>query len=952
MVDKNNSQWFAFDGLNVNYLLGQYDRYLDDASQVDETLVPIFKVWDGMEGVAEAEMAQAQDGQQTQAAQQQQAATGAPLSQDDKLAVAKLTVGAFRLLQNIRENGHLQADIYPIKDRDHDERFDLAYYNLTQEDLAQVPGTALNANAGDKTADDYIQEISDLYTGKIGYDVAHLNPEEQNWFYELIEGGFVPQELDNLDRKKVIEEIFRAEGLEQYLQKYYMGQKRFSGEGLESLMPLMNRIVELAALEGVDNIYISMAHRGRLNGLVHVLDQSYEWLLAKFEGVPYDTGEESDYDRYNSTGDVKYHLGAKTTRNYDGNEINITMANNPSHLEFVNSVIQGMARADQDDRNNPGYSKHDPNKAMPILVHGDAAMVGQGVNYETFNLSNLNAYTTGGSIHIIANNLIGFTTYNEEQLSTGYSSDPSKGFGLPVIHVNADSPEDVVAVAKLAFLYRQRFHKDIVINLIGYRRLGHNELDEPRMTNPLMYQRIDALGTITEVYSDYLTSNNLATAEELKQVKADIEAELDVARTNVREQVKEAPEAKSLTEMIDDKIVDLPEVDTTVDKETLQRLNKELITWADDFNIISNLSRSLERRRNIFADGTLIDWSLAEALAFATILEDGNPIRLTGEDSERGTFSHRSMVMKDTQSGDNFTPMHHISEGEVSFDIYNSSLSEMAVLGFEYGYSMTAHDTLVFWEAQFGDFANGGQVITDQFISGGRKKWGELSGLTLLLPHGYEGAGPEHSSGRIERFLQLSAENSWTVVNLSTAAQLFHLLRRQAAALGTENIRPLVIFTPKSLLRSEDAASPIEDFTDGKFHPVLGDFRKDLKKDKVERIVLTSGRLSVDIAKGLKDSKNADEIAHIRVEELYPFPEEALAEFYNQFPELEEIVWVQEEPKNMGSYAYIHLNSLPIIPKDVEFKYIGRPAMSAPSEGLPAVHKREQERIVNEAINY
>ena len=624
------------------------------------------------------------------------------------------------------------------------------------------------------------------------------------------------------------------------------------------------------------------------------------------------------------------------------------MANNPSHLEFVNAVIQGMARAQQDDRTQAGYSGTDFNRALPILIHGDAAMVGQGVNYETFNLSNLNAYTTGGSIHIIANNLIGFTTYNEEQLSTRYSSDPAKGFGVPVLHLNADDPESAVAATKLAFLYRQRFNKDLVINLIGYRRLGHNELDEPRMTNPVMYQAIDARGTITEVYSEYLMHHELATSDELEQVKKDIEAEFDHARQNVKDFAKEAPELKTLSEMIEDKVVDFPEVDTTVSTETLQRLNNELLTWNENFNIINNLSRTLDRRRDVFTDGKLIDWSLSEALAFATILEEGVPIRISGEDAERGTFSHRNMVMKDTVTGDNFIPMHHISNSKVSFDIYNSSLSEMAVLGYEYGYSMTAMDTLVFWEAQYGDFANGAQVMNDQFVSGGRKKWGELSGLVQLLPHGYEGAGPEHSSGRIERYLQLSAENNWTVVNLSNAAQLFHLLRRQAKLLGTEAIRPLVIFTPKSLLRSEEAASPIEDFTQGHFKSIIHTVRDEENNDKVTKLLLSTGRINADLRRELPNA--AEHIAHASIEELYPFPKDALAELIDSYPHLEEIVWVQEEPMNMGAYAHVFMNTVPLIERNIAFNYVGRPAMASPAEGLPAVHKAEQKRIIATAF--
>ena len=933
MVEKTKSQWYAFDGLNVNYLLDQYDIYLSDKSKVDDSLIPIFKVWDALDN-----------------------ATTIEDTVDNSVAVdieelAIVVVKIADLIQNIRIHGHRQADIFPLEKREPLKIFELDHYGLDEEDLKEIPATVFNNSPEfeGKSALDLVADLKNVYIADIGYDIGHIDPKEKEWFRQKIEQGFLKEAIDSLDRDKVIDEIFRAEGLEQYLQKYYMGQKRFSIEGLETLMPVMNELVRFAGEDGFNEVYVSMAHRGRLNALVHILDQSYEWLLAKFEGVPYDTGIESEYDKYNSTGDVKYHLGAKTTRQYQTNDVNITMANNPSHLEFVNSVLQGMTRAAQDDRSHAGHSKQDYNKALAIQVHGDAAVVGQGVNYETLNFSNIPAYTTGGAVHIIANNTIGFTTYNNEQFATEYPSDAFKGFGVPVLHLNADHPDSAVAAVKLAYEYRQKFNKDIFINLIGYRRFGHNELDEPRMTNPKMYQLIDNLGTITEVYSDYLIKNGFKTEKDLEVVKEKITDDLEQARQAVKSAAKEAPKMKPLTELVEDKIVELPETETKVDRKRLEKLNNDLLKRPEDFNIHRNLSRVLNKRREVFNDDLVIDWSLGEALAYGTILEDGIPIRLTGEDVERGTFSHRSMVLKDFKTGQNFAPLYHISEGKASFDIHNSTLSETAVTGFEYGYSMTAKDSLVFWEAQFGDFANGSQVIFDQFVSGGRKKWGELSGLVLLLPHGYEGAGPEHSSGRVERFLQLSAENNWTVANVTTSAQLFHLLRRQAKALGKEGIRPLVLMTPKSLLRGEDAAAPISDFTDGKFEAILADKKTKKEASKVKRLVLTSGRLSVDITKHLKEHAN-EAIAHTRIEELYPFPEKQLIEELKRYENLTEIRWVQEEPKNMGAYAYIAMNILPLIPKGISFDYIGRPAMAAPSEGLPAVHKAEQARIVSDAL--
>ena len=938
MVEKNQSQWYAFDGLNVDYLLNQYEVYLTNEEQVDPTLVPIFEVWEGIE--------------QTNESFSDLSTNLENASPASNLSFAKQIVKAIEFIRNIRDKGHLQADVFPLQKRGPMPLFELNNYGLSEEDLAQISVEAISLSEEDSetTVKEFIQHLKDVYMQDVGFDIAHLPYEEQKWFRERIENNYISRTIHQIDRNELIDEVFRAEGLEQYLQKYYMGQKRFSGEGIETLIPVMNEIVDLAGNDDFNEVYVSMAHRGRLNALVHVLDQTYEWLLAKFEGVPYDTGVVSEYDKYNSTGDVKYHLGAKTTREYNEHKVNITMANNPSHLEYVNSVMQGMARAAQDSHDTIGYSIQDPDKAIPILVHGDAAVVGQGVNYETLNFSNIHAYHTGGSIHIIANNTIGFTTDNDEGFATEYPSDAFKGAGVPVLHLNADCPESAIAATKLAYEYRQTFHKDIFINLIGYRRLGHNELDEPRLTNPKMYSLIDNLGTISEVYGQYLVDNNLKTEQDLKKVKEDTTASLDEARKKVKESAEQATAPKSLGELIERKTVELPEVETKISRDRLERLNQEIM-YPDTFNIHRNLKRVLDRRLNIFEDNLAIDWSLGEALAYASILEDSVPIRFSGEDSERGTFSHRNMVMKDSETGESYIPLHHLTNANVSFDLYNSPLSEMAVAGFEYGYSMTATDTLVFWEAQYGDFANGAQVIFDQFVSGGRKKWGELSGLVLLIPHGYEGAGPEHSSGRVERFLQLSAENNWTVANLTTSAQLFHILRRQASALGTNTIRPLVIMTPKSLLRSDDASSAIEEFTEGKFHSIITDERSRKEKEEVERLILTSGRLSVDVASALDDSQDKAKIAHIRVEELYPFPEEPLKDEMESYKNLKEIIWVQEEPQNMGAYSYMALHLIPILPKGIKLDYIGRPAMAAPSEGLPAVHKAEQKRIVDDVLN-
>lgn len=749
----------------------------------------------------------------------------------------------------------------------------------------------------------------------------------------------------------MLRRLTEVEGFEKFLHRTFVGQKRFSIEGLDSMVPLLDELVRHSIENEVKAINIGMAHRGRLNVLAHVLGKPYEMIFAEFqhaESKDFIPSEGSVAITYGWTGDVKYHLGAaRRLRNKNEHTMRITLANNPSHLEVVSPVVLGFTRAAQEDRSNAGVPSQDTDSSFAIMIHGDAAFPGQGIVAETLNLSRLRGYQTGGSIHIIANNMIGFTTESYDSRSTRYASDIAKGFEIPIVHVNADDPEACLAAANLAFKYRQRFKKDFVIDLIGYRRFGHNEMDEPMATNPTMYNVIQQHPTVRQLYAQKLVEKGVIAKEAVEEMERE-----------VAERLKNAYERVPKDEAKLDFIMDppkpvarkLPFVKTAVEKEVLRRLNKELLQFPSNFHVFNKLERILKRRDGVFDGNGKIDWAHAEILAFATILRDGVPIRLTGQDSQRGTFAQRHLVLHDVKTGEEFVPLHHISEANASFVVYNSPLTEAAVLGYEYGYNVFAPETLVLWEAQFGDFANMAQVMFDQFISSGRAKWGQKSGLVMLLPHGYEGQGPEHSSARLERFLQLAAENNWTVANLSTSAQYFHILRRQASILQWEEVRPLVLMTPKSLLRHPLAASDVEEFTNGQFQPVLEQKGLGENREKVERIILGTGKLTVDLAEQINKMEGLDWLHVVRIEELYPFPKEELQAILVRYPNIKEIVWVQEEPQNMGSWCYVEPKLREIAPDGVDVSYIGRRRRASPAEGDPVVHRKEQERIIQCAL--
>lgn len=926
----SKSPWSSISGPNLGYVMEMYDIYQEAPDSIDPEFAELFKQY-GPPVETRAE--------------QQPAATGEVKS--DKFGKV---LGAIQLAEAIRAHGHLASDIYPLKDQPREtERMDPSTYGITEDDLKDVPVSLLLENAPNAPKDGLaaINYLKSLYTEKTAFEFSHIvQPQERSWLQSKIEAGDVKTVLDPEKKKQVLKLLTRVEGFEKFVHRTFVGQKRFSIEGLDTLVVLMDELVRLSESAGTEKIMIGMAHRGRLNVLTHILNKPYEMMFAGFAHV----GDEAFLPEDGSLqitkgwfGDVKYHMGAAYT---SPKGTNIKLAYNPSHLEIVSPVVAGQTRAAQELTQQSGLAPIDVNKAYAILVHGDAAFPGQGVVTETLNFSRVRGYQTGGSIHIIANNLIGFTTEQYDSRSTHYSSDPAKGFEVPVIHVNADEPEEVIAVARLAFEYRQKFGKDILIDLIGYRRYGHNEMDEPLVTNPTMYQEVHEHSTVRELYGQKLASANTLSEDDVKKLDSDILAEMQEAYDRVKE--KKSDEAHTI--VIPEAVMDgFPEVPTGVDKDVLTTMNEELLSWPTDFSTFGKLARILKRREEPFTGKGKIDWAHAETLAFGSILQEGNPIRLTGQDAQRGTFAQRHLVLHDEKNGNQLVPLHHISDSKASFVVYNSPLSEASVVGFEYGYNVENDKALVIWEAQYGDFANMAQMMFDQFISAARAKWGQKSGLVMLLPHAFEGQGPEHSSARLERFLQNAGENNWTVANLSSAANYFHILRRQAKMLGEESIRPLIIVTPKSLLRHPLVGADVEDLTEGNFQTIIEQPGMGQDTKKVERVLFASGKMAIDLADRVKDGSNYPDAHIVRVEQLYPFPLEKIQAIVKRYPKLKELAWVQEEPKNMGSWSFAE-PMLREIADGVDINYYGRVIRSSPAEGDGEMHKVEQARIIDEAL--
>ncbi len=923
----------AFYGPNAGYVLELYDRYVADPTTVDADTRQYF------ESFTPTDLASAG------VAVEAPPVSGA-LSEADVTRIA----AAVGLANGIREYGHLAVQLDPLGSAPHGApELQAEAYGITQDDLERIPASVIGGTIADGAANaaDAIARLRDAYTKTAGFDFDHVQiAEERVWLREAVESGQFSGELDAAAKRKLLERLTQVEVFERFLHQTYLGQKRFSVEGNDILIPMLDRIIDDATSAGAVEVLMGMAHRGRLNVMAHILSKPYGAIIAAFEGGQKRTNSETETGEDIRTGDVKYHLGARLSRNPETGErlkVPVVLAPNPSHLEFVNPVVLGMARAAQDDRTKPGSPTHDGARTLPILLHGDAAFPGQGINGETLNLSGLKGYTVGGTIHIIVNNQIGYTTDWEDSRSTLYAGDLAKGFEIPVIHVNADDALACLMASRFAAAYRRKFAKDFLIDVVGYRRWGHNEGDEPAFTQPLLYAKITRHPTIRKQWAETLVAEGVVTKDDASAMEQRVLDRLAKIRKGVTEG----------TESFEDEPVVLHterrEVETAVSPELLRKLQTGLHALPEGFVPNGKLKRQWEKRAAVLDDPDgKIDWAHAEALAFAAIIADSHPIRLTGQDAERGTFSQRHLVLHDSKTGQVFNPLHVLPEARASFAVYNSPLSENACLGFEYGYSVHAPDALVLWEGQFGDFSNGAQVIIDQFLSAARAKWAQEPSLVMLLPHGYEGQGPEHSSARLERFLQLSAEDNIRVANCSTAAQYFHLLRRQAARLDSDP-RPLILMTPKSLLRHPMASSSAGELTSGTFRPVIDDPRAVERRQAITRLVLCSGRVTVD----LDSSPQRDETAAVaiaRVEQLAPFQRTAINNVIGEYPNLQEIVWLQEEPKNMGAWSFIGPRIQELVGAEMPVRYIGRLERSSPAVGSLDRHNQEQAAIVAAAF--
>lgn len=859
---------------------------------------------------------------------------------EDAQALLKLLPAVRRataLVQAFRDHGHQLARIDPLgSEPPGHPQLSPAFHGTNTEELGDLPASLImtgNGNLESMSVADGLNQLSETYAGAIGYEFEHLDDHEKvAWLWEQVEERRHLPELSGEQRRALLRRISQTEGLEQFLHKTYLGQKRFSVEGNDMLVPMLDLVIEEAVGDGARDVVLGMAHRGRLNVLTHTLGVSYAELIAEFEGESMVGGAL----HVAGTGDVKYHHGAHGVREVGETTVEVTLAPNPSHLEFVNPVVIGMARSKQKEHANRG--EPDTATVVPVLMHGDAAFAAEGVVAETLNMARLEGYDVGGTIHIIVNNQVGFTTDPRDARSTLYSSDLAKGYGIPIVHVNADDPEACLAVVRLAMAYRRAFHEDFVIDLVGYRRHGHNEGDEPAYTQPVKYRKIASHPTVQEIYSDRLIREGVVSDSQVVDIRTEITEELRAAQDSVR-----GGAAKDDASPRDpDTEVAIPE-STGVDLDVLQGINAATIDLPEGFQPHPKLWRQLSRRSEDFDADRSLDWGHAETLAFGSLLLENLPVRLTGQDAERGTFSHRHVVLHDVETGEHFVPLSAL--GDAPFEVYNSPLTETAVIGFEYGYTVSSNTDVVLWEAQFGDFVNVAQVMIDQFLSSGQTKWGQASRLILLLPHGYEGQGPEHSSARLERFLQLCAEGNMRVTYPTTPSQYFHMLRRQALRRPE---RPMIVMTPKSLLRHPRATSTVQELTEGTFRSVLDDPTVS-DPEQITRLVLCSGKVFYDI-QGHEAREAASHVAVCRLELLYPFPAEALAELIGRYPNLTEVVWAQEEPRNMGGLTFVGPRLRAVVPRTVPLGYAARPERASPAEGHASKHAQSQEAVVLEAL--
>ncbi|MFD6550280.1 multifunctional oxoglutarate decarboxylase/oxoglutarate dehydrogenase thiamine pyrophosphate-binding subunit/dihydrolipoyllysine-residue succinyltransferase subunit [Streptomyces sp. NPDC058398] len=855
-------------------------------------------------------------------------------SHDDDVTKA---ARVFELIHSYRVRGHVMADTDPLeyKQRKHPD-LDITEHGLTLWDLEREFAVGGFSGKSLMKLRDILGVLRDSYCRTTGIEFMHIqDPKQRKWIQDRIERPHSKPERE--EQLRILRRLNSAEAFETFLQTKYVGQKRFSLEGGESVIPLLDAVIDSAAESRLDEVVIGMAHRGRLNVLANIVGKSYAQIFREFEG-------NLDPKSMHGSGDVKYHLGAQGTfTGLDGEQIKVSLAANPSHLETVDPIIEGIVRAKQDIINKGGTDF----TVLPVALHGDAAFAGQGVVAETLNMSQLRGYRTGGTVHIVINNQVGFTAAPESSRSSMYATDVARMIEAPIFHVNGDDPEAVVRVARLAFEFRQAFNKDVVIDLICYRRRGHNESDNPAFTQPLMYDLIDKKRSVRKLYTESLIGRGDITLEEAEQALQDFQGQLEKVFTEVREAVAQAPEAH-----IPDVQAEFPvAVSTAVSQEIVKRIAESQVNIPDNVTVHPRLLPQLQRRASMIEDGT-IDWGMGETLAIGSLLLEGTPVRLSGQDSRRGTFGQRHAVLIDRVNGEDYTPLQYLSDEQARLNVYDSLLSEYAVMGFEYGYSLARPDALVMWEAQFGDFVNGAQTIVDEYISAAEQKWNQTSGVTLLLPHGYEGQGPDHSSARIERFLQLCAQNNMTVAQPTSPSNYFHLLRWQV---HNPHHKPLVVFTPKSMLRLKAAASKAEEFTSGQFRPVIGDDSVDAAA--VRKVVFCAGKLYYDLEAERKKRGSTD-TAIIRIERLYPLPGAELQAEIAKYPNAEKYLWAQEEPANQGAWPFIALNLIDHldlavgadVPHGERLRRISRPHSSSPAVGSAKRHQAEQEQLVREVF--
>lgn len=915
-------------GENSAYVEDLYERFLENPTAVPEKWRTYFE---SLRGQAQEILHTEIRANFIQLGKQPRSAPSSAISMHERKQAR-----VARLVDSYRAYGHYQAKLDPLGLTAPQKipSLELSHYDLTENDLEQVFNTGMFVGIKEGTLNDILKACQETYCGTLSIEYMYItSTEEVRWIQDHFEPVRAHPKLAANTKQLILEKLTIAEGLEKYLGARYVGQKRFSLEGAESLIPMLDEIIHRAHRQyDVKEIVLGMAHRGRLNVIVNILGKSPAELFKEFEG------KHPDLTR---SGDVKYHLGLSSDLKMPNGNVRVTLAFNPSHLEIISPVVEGSVRARQERRGD--LEKH---QVIPVILHGDAAFAGQGVVMETFSLSQARGYVTGGTIHIIVNNQIGFTTSNPyDARSTLYCSDVAKMIQAPIFHVNGDDPEAVFFATQLAIDYRMKFKKDVVIDLVCYRRHGHNEADEPSATQPEMYQRIRSLETTRKLYADKLIEEQVVTSDQVEGMIKKYRDTLDAGQ-RVVEVVNGANGDKYAVDWtpFTDNEWTVPG-DTRLPLKTFQRLAKALEKLPEGMVLLQQVAKTMDERKQMTQGKMPINWGYAETMAYASLVDENYPVRLSGQDSGRGTFAHRHAVLHDHNTGETYTPLQHISEKQAPFVVIDSVLSEEAVLGFEYGYATAEPQTLVLWEAQFGDFANNAQVVIDQFISSGEQKWGRLCGLVMLLPHGFEGQGPEHSSARLERYLQLCAQHNIQVCIPSTPAQVFHMIRRQMLR---PYRKPLIVMTPKSLLRHKLAVSTIEELTEGSFQLIIPEIDK-IDVSKVDRVVICSGKVYYDLLEYRRANKR-DNVAIIRIEQLYPFPTAELTQQLALYKKAKKVVWCQEEPQNQGAWYSSHHNFVACLTKEQQLSYAGREASASPAVGYASVHQEQQLALVKQAI--